>query len=130
MFCPFVLFYFFALNTLAEPIQATDENVSFLYESGAEILTSREKLASILSSDCRKARDEFSKHDLLEEIKPVINIPLEKSKNTRQIIIKLGGRLGDYDFSKKAFPTGVSEKTFIPYQNGYAITFTNSEDFS
>jgi hypothetical protein len=85
---------------------------------------------TVLSVDYRNARDEFTRHDLFEKIKPALNKRLAESKQTEKIYLNVGGRLGDYDFTKKAFPLGVEEATYIPYKNGYAITFTNSKDVS
>jgi hypothetical protein len=124
------LIFLFHSNGIAGEIQATDQSVPFLYESRAEIQAPDHQLATILSSDYRKARDEFTKHDLFQNIKPVLEKRLNESKQTEQVYLRVGGRLEDYDFEKQAFPTGIGEGTFIPYQNGYAISFINSKDVS
>ncbi len=111
----------------AEPIRVTDENIPFLYESRAEIQTSEEKLARIISVDYRRARDEFSKMELLQKIKPVISKKLSESKEIEEIKLLIGSRLKEYDFDKSAFPTGFGSGTYIPFKNGYAVNFENAE---
>ncbi|ODS09644.1 DUF4852 domain-containing protein [Vibrio scophthalmi] len=112
----------------ADHERVTDENIPFLYDVRAEIKATDEKLASIMSKDYRLAKDEFSRYDLLQKIKPIIDNRLQKAAKTDAIELHIGGNLEDYDFDKKGFPSGFGEGTYIPFQNKYAVTFSNSND--
>ena len=102
----------------------------FLYEARAEIRAPDHKLAEIISRDYRNARDEFTRHDLFQKIKPVITKRITEAGETKLVLLALGGRLKDYDFDKKAFPSGFGEATFIPYKDRYAVTFANAKDIT
>ena len=116
------------LNSYAEPVRMSDENAYIYYESRAEIQAPKESLAGYISKDYRNSRDEFTKYDLFEKIKPVLNKKLAEAKLNNSITLNVRGNLGDYDFSKKSFPTGFGETTFIPFDHGYAVNFTNGTD--
>lgn len=118
----------FSTLALAEPVRLTDENAYLYYESRADIASPSHKLAEYLSQDYKNARDEFTKHDLLQKIEPVLAKKLIEAKDTKTVLLRVRGKLGDYDFNKKAFPTGFGETTFIPFSNDYAASFVNGND--
>jgi hypothetical protein len=118
----------FSVCSYGESIRIDDKNAPFFYESRAEIPAPNNKLAEYISTDYRQARDEFTKHDLFQKIKPVLTKRLTEAKQTSSVILKVGGSLGDYDFDQKSFSTGFSDSTFIPFDNGYAVSFTNGKD--
>jgi hypothetical protein len=116
-------------GVFAENIKVSDESAPILYEARAEIRIPDDKLAEYISADYRKARDEFTRNDLFQKIKPIIDSRLAEAKKTKTVLLLIGGRLADYDFDKNAFPTGFSASSFIPFKNDYAVTFTNGEKF-
>jgi len=115
------------MGVFAESTRISDENAPFFYEANAEIKIPDHKLAQYISSDYRNARDEFTRHDLFQQIKPVIDKRLSKAKKTKAVLLRIGTDLGDYNFDKKSFSTGIGATTYIPFDNGYAVTFTNGE---
>lgn len=120
-----VSFSAFAENT--ESVLVSDDNVHYYYESRADIKATDQELAKIISVDYRNARDEFTRHDLLQKITPVLKKRLAEAKTNDKIHLRVGSKLGDYDFDKKAFPIGFGKGTFIPFKNGYVVTFENSD---
>ena len=106
--------------------QITDESVPFLYESRAQIPASIEKLASMVSAEYRNAQDEFSKLELLEKAKPVVNQKLKNAASTNNYMLRIGTNLGQYDFKNNFFPSGFSSSTFVPFDRGYGVTFVNA----
>lgn len=119
-------FLLFGMLSWAQHVEVNETNVTFLYESRAEIRPPDHTLAEIISTDYRSARDEFTRHDLLQEIKPVIEKRMAEGQQTKQVVLRIGGTLGDYDFDKNAFPTGFSDATYIPFGYLYAVNFTNA----
>lgn len=120
-----LVFLLFSSNASAESYQIDDDTAFYVYEVFSEIKTPREELAEYISKDYRRARDEFSRHDLLVEINPVLDKRIEEAASAKLFNIRIGGKLGEYDFDKKGFKTGFSENTFVPYSYGYAASFTN-----
>lgn len=106
----------------------TDETVPFVYESRAKLPASDETLAEFISVDYRNARDEFTKHELLEKIQPIIKSTLTEAKSKGEYFLRVGTKLGQYDFNKKQFPSGFSSSTFIPFENKYAVIFDNVKE--
>lgn len=136
-----LLSLFFVQTIYAQDAQnterLTDETVPFVYESRAKLPASDEKLAEFLSADYRNARVEFTKQELLEKIKPVIKSTLAEAKSKGEYILRVGTKLGQYDFNKKQFPSGFSSSTFIPFEirhdfgmalSRYAVIFDNIKD--
>jgi len=119
--------FFTPVGVLADSVRISDENAHFYYDANADIKTPAHKLAEFISSDYRNARDEFTKHDLFQQIKPVIDKRLAKAKNTKTVHVRISVNLENYDFGKKAFATGIGATTYIPLDNNYAVTFTNAE---
>ncbi|MBK9990661.1 MAG: DUF4852 domain-containing protein [Verrucomicrobia bacterium] len=114
----------------AQAVRLSDDNAPFVYEVKAEIPTPKETLAKILSNDYRNAPDEFTAHELFEKIEPVIDKRVAEAKTTKTWMIVIGAQLAAYDFKAKGFPSGFSESTFIPFNRGYAVMFSNASDFS
>lgn len=132
-----------ALSVLAIPawaqVRITDSNIPFLYESRAAVRTPDHKLAAIISTDYRNADDEFTRHDLFRQLKPVIESRLSQAAQDARVYLLIGARLGDYDFDRSAFPTGMSESTFIRFAEnlfsvlghyGYQVRFDNSDQIT
>ena len=120
--------FLFSLVTFAEDERIEDSNIMFLYESRAEIRKPDHDIAKVMSTDYRNARDEFTRYDLFQQIKPVIDKRLSEARKVKTGYLLVGGNLEDYDFNKKGFGTGFSENTYIPFDNGYAVTFINGND--
>lgn len=111
-----------------ETERLTDDEVPFVYESRAKIPTSDEKLAGYLSAEYRNARDEFTKNELLEKIRPVLKSKLAQAKTNSEYFLRVGAELGQYNFSSNTFPSGFSSSTFIPFKDSYAVVFDNVKD--
>ena len=108
----------------------TDDNIVFIYESRADIRTPDEWLARKISSDYRRANDEFTKYDLMQQIKPVLARRLNEARETQTVFLSIRGGLADYNFEKQSFPTGLGENTIIPYDDPYTLVFTNGSKMS
>jgi len=111
----------------AEGIQITDENIPFLYESRAAVKAPEHKIAALISNDYRSAKDEFTRHDLLKQLRPVITERMAEGRKTQAVIMLVSTKLGDYDFNKSVFPTGIDGDTFLNHENGYAVRFANAD---
>ena len=111
----------------AETVRIITTNAPFFYESRAAIKTPDNKLAELMSRDYKYAKDEFTKHDLFQQIKPLMDKRIREAKKTKKIFVRIGGKLGNYDFDKNAFTTGFDKATFVNFGNGYAVTFINGE---
>ncbi len=127
----FTLMFVISFGAVAgdEP-QITDENAPFLYESRAAVKAPEHKIASLISTDYRNAKDEFTRHDLMKQLRPVITERLAEAKKTKDVLMRVGTKLGDYDFNKRVFPTGIDGDTFLTFENGYAVKFTNADAVS
>lgn len=122
-------FSVFAIPAWAQ-IRITDGNIPFLYESRADVRAPDHKLAAIVSTDYRNADDEFTRHDLFQQLKPVIENRLSQAEQDTQIFLLVGDNLGDYEFDRNAFPTGMSENTFIRFDHGYEVRFDNADQIA
>lgn len=101
-----MFFSVLATFCFAEDVILQDESIPFLYESRAEISAPEHKLAAFVSIEYRNARDEFTRHDLFQKIKPVLDKRLQTAKQTKSVKIHVKTRLGEYDFTQHAFSTG------------------------
>lgn len=121
----------FATVASSQEVRIDDNSVVFLYESRAEIRAPDYRIAEAISLDYRDAKDEFTRHDLLERLKPVIRERIAEARETSSVYVVIGGRLGDYDFQQSAFPTGIggSRSTFVQYGE-YAATFANQNSLA
>ncbi len=119
-----VLFSNFAF---AESYRIDDSNALYLYESRADIKTPEEKIASFMSVEYRRARDEFTRRDLFNEIKPVLDKRLKEALSIDSVSLYVNSKLGKYDFNRNAFKTGFTENTYIAYDNGYGVIFKNAK---
>ncbi len=121
------------LISLAESVQVTEENIPFIYETKAEIPTPPKILAGMISEDYLRARDEFTARELFEKIEPVITKRIAAARETQLWRIEITDKLAEYDFDSKAFPTQLTEGTFIAFSVGnqrYAAKFVNPELFA
>ena len=66
----------------------------------------------------------------MQQIKPVLERRLSEAEATEKVFLSIGGRLQDYNFEKRSFPTGFDEGTFVPFINPYVVTFSNGSDLS
>ncbi len=125
----FIFLYFPTILLAQTDFQLNDETVAWIYESRADIKTPDHKLAGIISTDYANARDEFTRHDLMQQIKPVLDKRIGTAQAIDTVQIKVRTRLEEYDFEKAAFPTGFSKETFIPLGDryGYSVVFDNGE---
>ncbi len=111
----------------AEGIRIDDNNAFFLYESRADIKASEENLASFMSVEYRAARDEFTKRDLFNKIKPVLDKKMKEASAQDTVTLNVNAKLGEYNFDLNAFKTGLSENTYIEFDFGYGVIFDNAK---
>lgn len=114
----------------AGEVRLSNDNIPYMYESRAAIAAPDHKMAELISVEYRRAKDEFTRHDLFKQIKPVLEDKLREGKNTKTVTLRIGTEIGEYDFEKTSFPTGLTETTFVPFSNGYAATFINGNKFA
>ncbi len=119
-----------ALAGIATGSEITDQTVAILYEVKADIPTPRERIAESMSADYRQQRDEFSRHEFLEKLNPVIDRRIKEAAETKDFTVTVGTQLEDYDFTRKAFPTGTAPDSFIPFRGDYVVRFTNPQEVS
>ena len=128
----FVLGIVAGREVLADGVQINQDSVVFLYEARAEVRVPEHKLAEIISGDYRAAQDEFTRHELMESIKPVIERRLKEAKDSGMVFMRTRSQLGDYDFDKAGFPTGVGEGSYWRVRRGrmpeYVVMFENGEE--
>lgn len=110
----------------AAAVEITEQSAPIIYETKADISTPPERIAGQISQDYRNLRDEFSKHEFLERLKPTIERRVAEAAKAGEFSAVVGTLLGEYDFSRKAFPTGSGPQSFIPFGD-YAVRFTNPE---
>lgn len=115
-----------SFTAVADPEQLTDDNVALLYESRVSVRAPDHKLAELISVDYRDARDEFTKQELFQKLKPVIKQKLNEAATVKQVSLGVRERLGDYDFDRKAFPTGLTKGAYFPY-GAYIVEFINPD---
>ena len=124
----FSYLFLLLLATVAssEEVRIDDHSIVFLYESRAEVQAPDYRIAEAISLDYRNAKDEFTRYDLMERLKPVIGERIAEAREISSVYVVIGGRLGDYDFEQNAFPTGLGGRrsTFVEYGE-YAATFAN-----
>ena len=91
-------------------IRITDGNIPFFYESRADVRAPDHQLAAIISTDYRNADDEFTRHDLFQQLKPVIESRLSQAEQDTQVYLLIGDNLGNYAFDRSAFPTDMRSR--------------------
>ena len=112
-----------------ERVSVSKDNIVFLYEARADLRAGDAELAAKGFSEYANARDEFSRHDILQRVKPIIEKRLAEAAATKLVYVDVATNIGSYDFERKAFPTGFSKGTFIPFhRQTYAVTFANGAD--
>jgi len=112
-----------------EHVNVSKDNVVFLYEARADLRVGDEELAAKGFSEYANARDEFSQHDILQRVKPIIEKRLSEAAATKLVYVDVATNIGSYDFEQRVFPTGFSEGTFITFhRQTYAVDFANGGD--
>ena len=103
----FIFLSVFSTFSFAEDVILQDENIPFFYESRAEIPAQDQKLASYISVEYRQAKDEFTRHDLFQKIKPVLDKHLQTAKQTQVVKLRVNIRIGEYSLSYRIFRDNV-----------------------
>lgn len=118
-----------ALSLAAEPELATTEAPSvdapaieslgslechFLFY---KLSKSEPKIAELarISPEYRSARDEFERRDKFQAVKPILDETAARVAGARRFHIRMGSTLGEYDFDRKAFPSGMTVGTFVSF---------------
>lgn len=116
------------------PVELNGDNIVYYYEVNAEIPTPKVDLASIVSKDYQRARDEFTRHELFEKLKPVIEKRITAAKSNSRVIVKVDIQLPDYDFARQGFPTSLGSNPVVtfrnPYRSGYGAILEQQDKIS
>ena len=112
----------------AEDLRVNDESIVFLYESRAEIPAPDHYVAGRMSVDYRRAEDEFTRHELMQKIRPVMERRMREATAVTRVFLVVGSNLGDYDFDRNGFPTGMGEGIFVDFDDYYTVTFANARE--
>ncbi len=114
-----------------EPLPLNDENVVFLYESRAPEKANDEVFAYAMSEEFRDAKEEFTRYDIIQELRPQIKEKLSKADAAQTVSLTIAGRqLSEYDFDRQAFPVDVGDVPYITYEQGYDVKISNAEEMS
>ncbi len=126
--CAIFLLCFLAVEAVsAEVLRITDENIPFLYEARIKTRVPDDTLAKYISSDYENAKDEFTRRDLFQQIKPVIEERIREAKQTTEVHLRISATLGTYDFERESFPTGLTSPLTIEFENRYSVILENLE---
>ena len=126
-----VMMFVGAVSAWAEPTRIDSLSVVFLYESRAdpgERLLEDEGLASLISEKFKTTYDEFERHEMMKELKPIIDGRLAEAAASDEVFLVVRSQLGNYDFEELGFPTGLRPNTFIEYEMSYAVMFENGAE--
>ena len=97
-----------------EDLRINDETIVFLYESRAEIPAPEHYVAGRMSVDYRRAEDEFTRHELMQKIKPVMEKRMREASNVTRVFLVVGSNVGDYDFDRNIGRCRRSGATVVP----------------
>ena len=118
-----------ATNVFAEGIQITQQSVVLLYEARAEVRAPDHKLAEAISAEYRDSEDEFTRHELMQQIKPIIEKRLREAMETKNVFLLTRAYLGEYDFERRGFPTGLNMDIYWHMRHAaphdYIVKFKN-----
>lgn len=118
-------------DTKGDPLSLNDESVVFLYESRASEQASDEVFAYAMSEEFRQAREEFTRYDILQELKPQIKEKLNEANDAQTVSLTIsGGQLAEYDFEQQAFPLTVGDLPRVAFKEGYDVRITNVDELS
>jgi hypothetical protein len=125
--CLLALYACGQLQALEAATEITEQSAAIVYEAKADIPTPIERIAEVISEDYRALRDEFSKHEFLQTLKPSIERRIKQASEEEAFFVQVGVNLPEYDFNRSGFPTGSDAKSFIPYNGRYAVRFSNPD---
>lgn len=118
-------------DTKGDPLSIDDESVVFLYESRASEKASDDVFAYAMSEEFRQAREEFTRYDILQDLRPRIKEKLNEANEAQTVSLTIsGGQLAEYDFEKQAFPLTVGDLPRIAFKEGYDVRITNADELS
>ena len=123
--CLLVFLSYMQFQTLKAATEITDQSAPIVYEVKADIPTPIERIAEVVSSDYQALRDEFSKHEFLQTLKPSIERRIKQASEENSFYVQVSESLPEYDFNRKGFPTGIDASSFIPLKGRYAVRFSN-----
>ena len=98
-------------------------NIPFVYESRSRIKSPIEPLAHVISVDYRNG-DQFTRHEMLPQLKPVIEEEIKHAQGIKLVTIKVAVPMKLYDFDGGGFPTGINGGALVPIGQ-YGVTFEN-----
>lgn len=91
-----------------------------------------------ISPEYRSARDEFERRDKYQAVKPILDQTAARVAGAKRFHLRMGSTLGEYDFDRKAFPSGMTVGTFVSFPEwetnvpgpACSIMFTAPENFA
>lgn len=125
-----------ATETDGTPVKLDNLRAGFLFHRLSKTPVKLEDFA-VAFPEVGQARDEFERRDVLARVKPDLEDAQRSVATAKTFLIAIRSNLGDYDFDRKGFPTGISETTFVPFDVGafrgephYAVSLKNGAEYS
>lgn len=106
-------------------VELDANNVHYVYESRAAVKAPIEKLAKLVSVDYRTG-DEFTRREMLPQLKLVIKEGIEHAKEISEVTVKIQTGFTRYNFDKGGFPTGISNGSAMSLAEGYVVVLENA----
>lgn len=105
----------------------------FVYYALLNMPIDYDRIASAYSQDYSATTDAFKKKDILNALKPIIDVEISKGKETRYLQAEFNPNIGHYDFNIKGFPVNtmldINSYAFFSDKPIYKYSFTNGESF-
>ena len=101
-------------------------NIAFVYESRAKFPPAMETIAQLVSSDYRNG-DQFTRHELLPKIVPVIEEEIEHAEGITDVVIKIQTGFKHFNFEAGGFPTSISDGSAMQLATGYVVVLDNAD---
>lgn len=118
------------------PVKLDNLRAGFLFHRLSKMPVKLEDFA-VAFPEVGQASDEFERRDVLAKVKPDLEDAQRSVATAKSFLIAIRSKLGDYDFDRKGFPTGISETTFVPFDVGafgadphYAVSLKNGAEYS
>lgn len=113
-----------------EPFLLTDESVAFVYDSLTQEKTSDTVFAYAISQDFRRAKEEFTRYDIVQALQPEIKERLRHAGEAKAFGVIVRGRLNEYDFERKLFPIDLhgppgDDPRYVWFNQDYAAKLSN-----
>jgi len=122
----FVVILIFSGATWSEVIQITKETVPLVYASKQEQYKIDDELLKAYSKKYFRARNEFDRHEIKQNLLPIVEKKIGVYKISSMFLIKMGTKVKEYNFSTGVFPLNLSNSTIIEIDD-YVVIIQNIE---